>query len=203
VARDGRLLGVIGFKHRVRSGTRAALERLRDSGVERIVLISGDERPVAEALSRQLGLDACHAELLPEDKARLVSGLRREGETLVMVGDGVNDALALSEADIGIAMGAGGSEVVLEVADITLADSNMRSLVYVRRLSRATLRVAEQNYYLAVGTDLAGIALGAVGWLTPAMAGLIHIAHTLAILLNSSRLLTFHEADEDSDNAAS
>jgi cation-transporting P-type ATPase C len=142
-------------------------------------------------------MDACHAELLPEDKARVVTGLRDGGGTLVMVGDGVNDALALSEADIGIAMGAGGSEVAIEVADIALANSDMRNLLYVRDLSRATLRTAEQNYSLAVVTNLAGVALGATGWLTPALGGLIHIAHTLGILLNSSRLLLF-----DSTNAA-
>lgn len=197
VARDGRLLGVMGVRHRLRPGTRSALERLRASGVRRIVLISGDERPVAEALSRQLGLDACHAGLLPEEKAQLVNELRRESGTLVMVGDGVNDALALSEADIGIAMGAGGSEVAIEVADIALADSDVRNLVYVGRLSRATRRVAEQNHWLAIGTDLAGAALGAMGQLSPATGGLIHIAHTLGILLNSSRLLAFDEAGED------
>ncbi|MEA3276142.1 MAG: cation-translocating P-type ATPase [Pseudomonadota bacterium] len=202
VARDGRLLGVMGVSHRLRPGTQSTLERLRASGVRRIVLISGDERPVVEALSRQLGMDACHAGLLPEDKARLVNELRRESGTLVMIGDGVNDAPALSEADIGIAMGAGGSEVAIEVADIALADSNVRNLVYVRGLSRATRRVAEQNHWLAIGTDLAGAALGAMGWLSPATGGLIHIAHTLGILLNSSRLLAFDEADGDSDTTA-
>jgi len=170
---------------------------LRAMGVRRIYLVSGDEAPVALALSRELGMDACHANLLPEDKARVVKGLRSESGTLVMIGDGVNDAPALSEADIGIAMGAGGSEVAIEVADIALADSDLRNLLYVRDLSMATLRIAEQNYSLAVVTNLAGVALGALGWLNPAMGGLIHIAHTLGILLNSSRLLVF-----DSENAS-
>lgn len=195
VARDGRMLGVIGVSHRVRPGSREVLDRLRAMGVQRIYLVSGDESPVAVALSRELGMDACHADLLPEDKARVVTELRRGSGTMVMVGDGVNDALALSEADIGIAMGAGGSEVAIEVADIALANSDMRNLLYIRDLSRATLRTAEQNYSLAVVTNLAGVALGALGWLTPAMGGLIHIAHTLGILLNSSRLLVFDSAN--------
>ena len=189
VARDSRLLGVIGISHRLRPGAQAVIDRLRATGVKRIYLVSGDERPVAEGLSRQLGLDACYAELLPEEKAQVLDKLRRESDTLVMVGDGVNDALALSKADIGIAMGAGGSEVAIEVADIALADSDMRNLIYVRDLSKATLRIAEQNYYLAVGTNIAGVVLGALGRLTPAMGGMIHIAHTLGIMLNSSRLI--------------
>lgn len=190
VVRDRHLLGVIGIKHRLRSGAEEVVNRLRVMGVKRIYLISGDERLVAEGLSNELALDACYAEVLPEEKAQVVNELRRDSDALVvMVGDGVNDALALSESDIGIAMVAGGSEFAIEVADIALADSDIWNLVYVRGLSKATLRIAKQNYYLAVGTNLAGIALGAVGWLNPAMAWLIHISHTLGIMLNSARLI--------------
>ncbi|NBC47568.1 MAG: heavy metal translocating P-type ATPase [Gammaproteobacteria bacterium] len=200
VALDGELQGLLGIRHRLRPGAREAIARLRADGVERIALISGDERQVAEGLSRELGLDACYAELLPEDKAAVVRRLRaeadagktgRSGSGIVMIGDGVNDALALSEADVGIAMGAGGSEVALEVADIALADSDIEKLVALRALSRATLRTADQNYGLAIGTDLIGIGLGALGRLSPAMGGMIHILHTLGILANSSRLLAF------------
>ncbi len=216
VALDGKLLGLLGVRHRLRDGTRETLARLRADGVRRILLISGDEQSVAQGLADNLGLDACHAELLPEEKARTVATLRAELAAdgrlaadgsgaqpelggapppqpahcgIVMIGDGVNDALALSDADIGIAMGAGGSEVAIEVADIALADSDIHKLVALRELSRATLRTADQNYYLAVGTDLIGIVFGAAGLLSPAMGGLIHIVHTLGILANSSRLL--------------
>ncbi|MBK5930779.1 heavy metal translocating P-type ATPase [Halochromatium salexigens] len=206
VALDGELQGLLGIRHRLRSGAREAIARLRADGVERILLISGDERSVAEGLSRELGLDACYAELLPEDKAEVVRRLRGEYDTggtgpasgrtrasggIVMIGDGVNDALALCEADVGIAMGAGGSEVAIEVADIALADSDIEKLVTLHALSRATLRRADQNYALAVGTDLIGIGFGALGRLSPAMGGMIHILHTLGILANSSRLLAF------------
>ncbi|MFP4279244.1 MAG: heavy metal translocating P-type ATPase [Halochromatium sp.] len=204
LALDGELQGLLGIRHRLRPGAREAIARLRAEGVERILLISGDERSVAEGLSRELGLDACYAELLPEDKAEMVRRLRSEFDTgaagrvggratggIVMIGDGVNDALALSEADVGIAMGAGGSEVAIEVADIALADSDIQKLVTLHELSRATLRRADQNYALAVGTDLIGIVFGALGRLSPAMGGMIHILHTLGILANSSRLLAF------------
>ena len=213
VAIDGELQGLLGIRHRLRPGARETIARLRADGVERIVLISGDERSVAEGLSRELGLDACYAELLPEDKADVVRRLRAEsnpegtgrprrmdgrtGGRVVMIGDGVNDALALSEADVGIAMGAGGSEVAIEVADIALADSDIQKLVTLRELSRATLRRVDQNYSLAVGTDLIGIGFGALGRLSPAMGGMIHILHTLGILANSSRLLAFVKAAPD------
>ncbi|WP_462320919.1 heavy metal translocating P-type ATPase [Halochromatium sp.] len=205
VALEGKLQGLLGIRHRLRPGAAEAIAQLRAEGVERILLISGDERSVAEGLSRELGLDACYAELLPEDKAEVVRRLRCEHETnraggangagggggIVMIGDGVNDALALSEADVGIAMGAGGSEVAIEVADIALADSDIQKLVTLRELSSATLRRADQNYALAVGTDLIGIGFGALGRLSAAMGGMIHILHTLGILANSSRLLAF------------
>lgn len=193
VALDREVLGVLGIRHQLRPGVRETLEALRAGGVTHLCLISGDEPAVAEGLSRELGLDACYAGLLPQDKAEIVRRLQREHGTLVMVGDGVNDALALSEADIGIAMGAGGSEVAIEVADIALADSDIRKLLVVRDLSRATLRTADQNYAFAVGTDLVGIVFGALGVLNPAMGGMIHIAHTLGILVNSSRLLGYRE----------
>lgn len=189
VAVDGEAIGLLGIRHRVRAGAREVVAQLRARGVREICLVSGDEQPIAEGLSRELGLDACYAELLPEDKARIVRELRRDGQLVVMVGDGVNDALALSEADIGVAMGTGGSEVAIEVADIALADSDMHKLIALHELSRATLRTADQNYYFAIGTDLVGIGLGALGILSPAMGGMIHIAHTLGILVNSSRLL--------------
>ncbi|RNE88658.1 cation-translocating P-type ATPase [Marichromatium sp. AB31] len=189
VALDGKALGVIGIRHQLRAEVHETLARLRADGVSHIALISGDEPRVAAALAEELGLDSCHGGRLPEDKAEVVRALRAEHGAVVMVGDGVNDALALAEADIGIAMGSGGSEVAIEVADIALADSAMGNLAELRALSRQTLRVADQNYYLAVGTDVAGIALGAAGILSPAMGGLIHVTHTLGILANSSRLL--------------
>ncbi|WP_058555134.1 cation-translocating P-type ATPase [Thiohalocapsa sp. ML1] len=189
VAVDGRLKGLLGIRHQLRPGVREMLARLRADGVEQIVLISGDAEAPALALAAELDLDACYAELLPEEKAHRVAALQAEHGEVVMVGDGVNDALALSGADIGIAMGAGGSEVAVEVADIAIADSDIRKLAALKALSRATLRTADQNYWLAIGTDAIGIVGGATGLLGPAVGGLIHIVHTVGILANSSRLL--------------
>ena len=191
VAIDKQLQGLLGIRHQLRPGVHETLAALRAGGVEHIVLISGDALAPAAALADELDLDACFAELLPEDKARRIAALREERGDVVMVGDGVNDALALSGADIGIAMGAGGSEVAVEVADIAIADSDIRKLAALRELSRATLRTADRNYYFAIGTDAIGIALGAAGVLGPAVGGLIHIVHTAGILANSTRLLAY------------
>ena len=144
---------------------------------------------MAESLALSMGFDDYRAELMPEDKAKYVERLEKRGNRVVMVGDGVNDALALSKATVGVAMGAGGAEVAIEAADIALVDSDLERLVTLRQLSHKTLRTIGQNYYLATSTNVLGIFLGAFGWLSPVMAGMLHIVHTLGILVNSSMLL--------------
>jgi cation-transporting P-type ATPase C len=165
------------------------LNWLRRDGVSSLFLITGDIELVARTTARDLDFDEYRAMLLPEDKARYVEELAAAGRRVVVVGDGVNDALAISRAEIGVAMGAGGAEVALEAADIALVDSDIRHLVALRQMSRKTLEVIEQNHWLAVSTNVIGIALGATGRITPIMGGLLHIVHTLGIMLNSSRLL--------------
>jgi cation-transporting P-type ATPase C len=189
VARNGALLGIIGVANAIRPGTPGVLNWLKTDGVSYLVLITGDTEPVAKAMARDLGFDDYRAALLPEEKARFVERLAGAGRRVTMVGDGVNDALAISKADIGVAMGAGGAEVAIEAADIALLDSNIERLVTLRQMSRQTLQVIEQNHWLAVSTNVIGVALGAAGAITPIIGGLLHIVHTLAIMLNSSRLL--------------
>jgi cation-transporting P-type ATPase C len=197
VARTGSLQGIIGVANAVRPGTAGVLDWLKGDGVSSLCLITGDTEPVARALARDLGFDNHGATLLPEEKAMFMERLSREGRRVAMVGDGVNDALAISKADIGIAMGAGGAEVAIEAADIALLDSNMERLITLRQMSKQTLRVIEQNHWLAVSTNVAGVALGAAGAITPIMGGLLHIVHTLGIMLNSSRLLGWEPPGRD------
>jgi cation-transporting P-type ATPase C len=164
-------------------------------------LVTGDNEDVAKTLMDVFPFDDCRANLLPEEKAAWVDKLKREkNNTVVMVGDGVNDALALAHADIGIAMGAAGAEVAMEAADIALADSNLEGLMKVRNLSHQTMRVIDQNHYLAVSTDLIGAALAMAGILSPVMAGMIHILHTGGILFNSGRLLSWQPPVEPMDH---
>ena len=191
VAKNQKLQGVIVVANVVRPNAQAVLDWLRRDGVSSLYLGTGDKKPVAETLAVSMGFDDYRAELLPEDKAYYVERIQKEGKKVVMVGDGVNDALALSKATVGVAMGAGGAEVAVEAADIALVDSELERLVALRQLSRKTLRTIEQNYYLATSTNVAGIFLGAFGLLSPVMAGMLHIVHTLGILVNSSRLLNW------------
>jgi cation-transporting P-type ATPase C len=198
VAKNGKAQGLIGIASTLRPETESAIRRLRRDGVNQMFLITGDTEPVAKTLAEQLGFDGYRSSLLPEEKARYIEALQQAGRNVVVVGDGVNDALALSKANIGVAMGAGGAEVAIEAADIALVDSDLMRLVALRRLSRQTTRVIEENHRIAVSTNMVGVFLGATGRLAPLWGGLLHVIHSLGIMLNSSRLLGWRaETDED------
>ncbi len=190
VAQNGKAKGILGVANPVRPEAVRVLHCLRGDGVKGLYLVTGDNEEVAQSLMHVFPFDDCRAGLMPEEKATRINELKK-GNSVVMVGDGVNDALALSHADIGVAMGAGGAEVAMEAADIALADSDLEGLMKVRNLSHQTLKVIDQNHYFAVSTDLIGAALGMAGLLSPIMAGLIHVFHTGGILVNSSRLLSW------------
>ena len=191
VARNGNLIGLIGIRNRVRPGARRIIKYLRNDGVREVHLITGDHQKVAEKMAKELGVDFCHADLLPEEKAAVIEKLTCDGKLPVMVGDGVNDALAMSKAHVGIAMGAGGSDVAIEAADIALASSELWKIAYVRDLSKQTIKTIEQNYCIATYSNLAGVILGAMGLINPLIAGFLHISHSLGVLFNSTRLLAF------------
>jgi len=189
------LVGLFGFDNRDRENIRSVVHYFRQDGFQKIVMITGDSEATATAFCNRYGFDDCYHSVLPENKADIIKNIQSKGKKVLMVGDGINDSLALAAADIGIAMGAGGSEVAVEAADIALVDDDLRSLVFVRSLSHETLNIIYQNFWLAVGSDIAGVALGALGYLSPLMAGSFHILHTLGILGNSSRILFFKGND--------
>ena len=189
VAKNNTVQGIIAVTNAVRPGAENLVSRLRADGVTSLHLVTGDSEPAARAVAEALGFDEYAAQLLPEEKARYIERMRAAGMSVVMVGDGVNDALALSKADVSVAMAAGGAEAAIEAADIALVDGDLGRLIMLRQLSHQTLRVIEQNFWLAISTNAVGIALGAAGRINPLMAGLIHVLHTLGIMVNSSRLL--------------
>lgn len=188
VAKNGKAQGMISVANSIRPRAGDVLQWLRSDGVTTLDMVTGDTEGMAKAMAESFDFDDYRAALLPEDKARYVAELQTNGRRLVMVGDGVNDALALSKAHVGIAMGAGGAEVAIESADIALVDSDLERLVMLRQLSHQALRIVEQNHWLAISTNVLGSVLGAVGLLSPIMGGFLHIVHTLGILLNSKRL---------------
>jgi cation-transporting P-type ATPase C len=188
VAKNGKVQGMIAVANTVRPRAGEVLNWLRSDGVTTLDMVTGDTESMAASMAESFGFDGYRAALLPEDKGRYVAELQTNGRRIVMVGDGVNDALALSRSHVGIAMGAGGADVAIEAADIALVDSDLERIVKLRQLSHQTLAVVEQNHWLAISTNLMGAALGATGLLSPIMGGLLHIVHTLGILANSKRL---------------
>ena len=191
VAEDGNLAAVMGFANEERPGIENIIAHLKQNGVKEAIMITGDEECTALNLASKLEIMKCYHSVMPEDKAAIVKSLKDEDNKVLMVGDGINDALALAEGDIGIAMGAGGSEVAIEAADIALVTDELDGIVYVHSLSKQTLKIVHENFWIATGSNILGVILGATGLLSPVAAGLIHITHTLGILLNSGRLLNF------------
>ena len=189
VAVDGVTLGALGIADALRDDVPAMLEELRHTGVERVVMLTGDARRTAGAMAQAAGISDIHAEMLPEDKLAVIHRLQAEGHVVAMVGDGINDAPALAAADIGIAMGAAGTDIAIETADIALMSDDLMKVAEAIRLSRATLNNIRQNVVIAlltVGVLLAGVLLGRVH-----MAGgmFIHEASVLLVIVNAMRLL--------------
>jgi Cd2+/Zn2+-exporting ATPase len=189
VGRAGSPLGVIGFTDDVRANGREAIAQLRHEGIREIVLLTGDSQAHADAVMAGVGLDAARAGLMPEDKVRAVEQLRRRHGAVAMVGDGVNDAPALAASDVGIAMGAAGSDIALETADIALMADDLLRLPFVVRLARATLRNIRANVALALGLKLAFVGLAAAGVATLWMAVLADTGASLIVTANGLRLL--------------
>jgi cation-transporting P-type ATPase C len=188
---NDRFAGLIGVADLVRPEAQAALNALRRTGVQRTIMLTGDAMETAEPVARQLGLTEFLAELMPEQKLKLVRQVQRDGHRVAMVGDGINDAPSLAGADLGIAMGTGGADIAIEAADIALASSDIRDVATVIDQSRSTLKVVRQNYGLALGVNSLGIVIGALGALNPVAAAVLHNLSTLAVLANSSRLIGF------------
>lgn len=189
VARDGLLIGLLGIEDEIRSSAAQAVAELRRRGVRNLVMLTGDNVTTAQAVARAAGVDEVHASLLPEDKLERIRELQQGGHTVAMIGDGINDAPALAAADIGIAMGAAGTDVAIETADIALMTDDLLKLPEAIRLSRLTLSNIRQNTAIALLTVvglLAGVLVGQVH-----MAGgmLVHQLSVFLVILNAMRLM--------------
>ena len=180
----GQLAAVICIHDPLRREARAAVAALHECGFANVVMMTGDNRKTAEAVAAEVGVDAVYSEVLPEDKAAFIHKEREKGHTVVMVGDGVNDSPALSEADAGIAISTGAA-IAREIADITIASEDLFALVTLRRLSEQLMRRIHRNYRFIVGFNLSLIVLGVAGILPPATSALLHNMSTLGISLKS------------------
>ncbi|GGD40081.1 haloacid dehalogenase [Microbacterium faecale] len=189
VAVDESVLGVIGVADKIREDAPEMIRRLHASGVQKVVMLTGDTRLVAEAIGEAVGIDEIHASLLPEDKLDAVARLQREGHTVAMVGDGVNDAPALATADIGVAMGAAGSAVAVETADIALMGDNLLKLPEAIGLAKRTVNVMRQNIWIALITVVVLLVGVFAGGVTMAIGMLVHEGSVLIVILNAMRLL--------------
>ncbi len=189
VARDRRAEGVLLLADTPRASAADALAALRALDVRRALLVTGDRREVAEAVAVGLELDRVEAECLPERKLELVREEHGNGRRVMMVGDGVNDALALAEADVGVAMGAIGSAVAVESADVALMTNELGRLPEMVRLSRRTRANIHQNVFIAIFSSLGMMALASFGLISPIIGAAVHNVGTFAVIFNSARLL--------------
>ena len=186
VGRDRRVLGAVTLADQLRAEAKQAVNDLKTQGY-RVILLTGDSSETAKTIGRELGVDESSGNLLPEQKVEKIRELLRAGHKVAMVGDGVNDAPALAEATVGIAMGQG-TDVALETADVTLMTSDLSRLVEVLAISKRCYRVIMFNFWGTILVDTAGIALAFFGMLAPIIAALIHVGSELAFILNSARL---------------
>ncbi|MDF1586235.1 copper-transporting P-type ATPase [Marinimicrococcus flavescens] len=195
VAIDGRAAGLLGVADPVKPSTAEALAALHEAGT-RVVMLTGDSRATAEAIGRLLGIDEIHAEVLPEDKIRIVRELQAQGRIVAMAGDGINDAPALAQADVGVAMGTG-TDVAMESAGVTLVKGDLRGIARARRLSRATMRNIRQNLFFAFVYNALGVPVAAgllYPWtgllLNPMIAAAAMSLSSLSVIANALRLRT-------------
>jgi len=193
VGTEREVLGVISLADRPRADARRAIEKLRRAGISHVAMLTGDNGRTAEAIAQQVGVDECHAELLPAEKVEAVGRIREEHGAVAMVGDGVNDAPALALADVGIAMGVTGTDAALEVADVALMSDDLLRLDYAVLLSRKTLGVIKANIALSLATKALALVLAMLGMLPLWGAIAADMGTSLVVTLNGMRLLAYRD----------
>ncbi|MER9868828.1 HAD-IC family P-type ATPase [Mesorhizobium sp. M0136] len=190
VAVDGKFAGVILIADTLRPGAREALAKLRATGVKRMVMVTGDNEATARTIAKELGVDEVRANLMPQDKVAAIAELQKQGHRVAMVGDGINDAPALARADVGIAMGGGGTQAALEAADIALMKDDLAKIVSARAIARRAYRTIQKNIFVGVGVvHVLGITAALMGWIGPIQAAILHLGPDVLVFLNSAKLL--------------
>jgi Cd2+/Zn2+-exporting ATPase len=193
VAKDSKCIGWIGLQDKTRPEAQHAVKELLDIGVKRVTMLTGDRSEVASRVAAELACTDYKAHCLPQDKLAIVEQIKKDGHTVVVVGDGINDAPALAAGDLGIAMGAAGSDVAINSASIALMSDDLTRLPFLVRLSRKTSRVIYQNLGFGIIFIVLGIAAGAAKWLPAAYAAVLHFVGSLVVVFNSARLVRYGE----------
>ncbi|HUW20551.1 MAG TPA: cation-translocating P-type ATPase [Sedimentisphaerales bacterium] len=193
VAKDSRCIGWIGLQDKTRPEARHAVKELLDIGVKRATMLTGDRDEVANRVAAELGCTDFKAHCLPQDKLSIVEQMKRDGHTVAVVGDGINDAPALAAGDLGIAMGAAGSDVAINSASIALMSDDLTRLPFLVRLSRKTRGVINQNLSFGVIFIILGVAAAAAAWLPAIYAAFLHFLGSLIVVFNSARLVRYGE----------
>lgn len=190
IAVDGQFSGVIYIADTLRPGAHEALISLKSTGVKRIVMLTGDNAATAKAVGDKLGVDEVRANLLPADKVAAIAELQKLGHRVAMVGDGINDAPALAQADVGIAMGGAGTQAALEAADIVLMTDDLSKIAGARAIARRAYRTVQENLFVGVGVvHVLGITAALLGWIGPIEAAIIHLGPDVLVFVNSVKLL--------------
>ena len=189
VARDGQCIGWVGLQDQTRAEAKESLADLKEAGVRRIAMISGDRQPVATRVAAEIGCEEAKGDCLPQTKVEFVRAMKAKGYKVAVVGDGVNDAPALAAGDIGIAMGAAGSEVAIHSATIALMNNDLRRLPFLVKLSRSTRAVINQNFLFGVLFIIVGLTATAMGYVGPIFAAILHNVGSLIVIFNSARLV--------------
>ena len=189
VARDGRCIGWVGLQDQTRAEAKESLAELKEAGVRRIAMISGDRQLVATRVAAEIGCEEAKGECLPQNKVEFVRGMKAKGYRVAVVGDGVNDAPALAAGDIGIAMGAAGSEVAIHSATIALMNNDLLRLPFLVKLSRSTRAVINQNFLFGGLFIIVGMTVTSLGYIGPIPAAILHNVGSLIVIFNSARLV--------------
>ena len=189
VARNGQCVGWVGMQDQTRAEAKEALAELKEAGVRRIAMMSGDRQVVATRVANEIGCEEAKGDCLPQNKVEFVRAMKLKGYKVAVIGDGVNDAPALAAGDIGIAMGAAGSEVAIHSATIALMNNDLRRLPFLVKLSRSTRAVINQNFAFGVCFIIVGLSASAFGYIGPITAAILHVIGTLIVIFNSARLV--------------
>jgi Zn2+/Cd2+-exporting ATPase len=202
IAREGKCVGWVGMQDKTRAEAKESLAELKENGVRRIAMVSGDRQAVATRVAGEIGCEEAVGDCLPQNKVEFVRAVKLKGYKVAVIGDGVNDAPALAAGDIGIAMGAAGSEVAIHSATIALMNNDLRRLPFLVKLSRSTRAVINQNFMFGICFIIVGLTLAAFGTIGPITAAILHNVGSLIVIFNSARLVRKGEELEHFQPAA-